>query len=55
MLLLVGIMANSRARNLGWRKDNFGVSERFKHRVEESSILPEVTGSDHCPVMLEIR
>ena len=48
-------MANSRARNIGWRIDYFVVSERFKHRVEESSILPEVTGSDHCPVMLEIR
>ena len=48
-------MANSRARNIGWRIDYFVVSERFKHRIEESSILPEVTGSDHCPVMLEIR
>ena len=48
-------MANSRARNIGWRIDYFVVSERFKHRIEESSILPEVMGSDHCPVMLEIR
>lgn len=47
-------MANSRARNIGWRIDYFVVSERFKHRIEESSILPEVMGSDHCPVMLEI-
>ncbi len=48
-------MANSRARNIGWRIDYFVVSDRLKHRIEESSILPEVTGSDHCPVMLEIR
>lgn len=48
-------MANSRARNIGWRIDYFVVSERFKHRIEQSSILPEVTGSDHCPVMLEIN
>ena len=47
-------MANSRARNIGWRIDYFVVSERFKHRIEESSILPEVTGSDHCPVLLEL-
>ena len=26
----------------------------LKDKIEESSILPEVTGSDHCPVMLEI-
>ena len=47
-------MANSRARNIGWRIDYFVVSSSIKDKIEESSILPEVTGSDHCPVMLEI-
>lgn len=47
-------MANSRARNIGWRIDYFVVSEGMKDRIEQSSILPEVMGSDHCPVMLEI-
>lgn len=46
-------MANSRARNIGWRIDYFVVSERFKHRIEESSILPEVMGSDIARLCLK--
>ena len=48
-------MANSRARNIGWRIDYFVVSSALRERIIESSILPEVTGSDHCPVMLELK
>lgn len=47
-------MYNARANNAGWRIDYFLVSERIRGCIEESSILPEVTGSDHCPVMLEM-
>ena len=46
--------AASRERNVGWRIDYFIVSERLLRRVETASILPEVMGSDHCPVMLEL-
>jgi exodeoxyribonuclease-3 len=46
--------ANARARNIGWRIDYFLVSEKLKNRVRSASILPEITGSDHCPVVLEI-
>ena len=46
--------AAARERNVGWRIDYFIVSERLLGRVETASILPEVTGSDHCPVMLEL-
>lgn len=46
-------MGNARAKNVGWRIDYFVVSERFKERVKESAIFPEVLGSDHCPVMIE--
>jgi exodeoxyribonuclease-3 len=45
--------ANSRARNVGWRIDYFFVSKSLKTKVKKASILPEVTGSDHCPVVLE--
>ena len=46
--------AASRERNVGWRIDYFITSERLRERIVTASILPEVTGSDHCPVMLEI-
>ena len=46
--------AQSRARNVGWRIDYFIVSERLRSRIENADILPEVTGSDHCPVLLEL-
>lgn len=47
--------AASRARNVGWRIDYFIVSERLRSRVTTADILPEVMGSDHCPVLLELR
>ena len=46
---------NARANNAGWRIDYFLVSERLMPRVRESAILPDVTGSDHCPIVLEIE
>lgn len=47
--------ANARANNTGWRIDYFLVSNRLKDSIVEASILPEVLGSDHCPVCLELR
>jgi exodeoxyribonuclease-3 len=47
--------ANARERNIGWRIDYFVVSEDAMPAVRDSRILPEVTGSDHCPVLLEIE
>ena len=47
-------MYNARANTAGWRIDYFLVSERIKTCIEESSILAEVTGSEHCPVMWEL-
>ena len=46
--------ANARERNIGWRIDYFLVSSSLKSRVKSASILPEVMGSDHCPVVLDI-
>lgn len=45
---------NARANNAGWRIDYFIVSERIMDRVKASEIHTEITGSDHCPVMLDI-
>lgn len=47
--------ANSRARNVGWRIDYWFVSESLKKKVINTTIHPEVTGSDHCPVLLEVK
>jgi exodeoxyribonuclease-3 len=47
-------MANARARNVGWRIDYFVVSGRLRPRLRHAFIRPDVTGSDHCPVGIEI-
>lgn len=44
----------ARQNNAGWRIDYFLVSDRLRDRIVTASILPEVMGSDHCPVMLEL-
>ncbi len=46
--------ANARARNIGWRIDYIFVSGKLAKKVKEAEILPEVLGSDHCPVTIEI-
>mgnify|MGYP000526275846 CR=1 FL=1 len=46
--------AGARARNIGWRIDYFCVSNPLASRVKDAAIHPDVTGSDHCPVSLEI-
>ncbi len=45
---------NARANNAGWRIDYFLVSARLCDELHDSRIHPEITGSDHCPVELEI-
>jgi len=47
-------MPGVRARNVGWRIDYFLVSARLAPFVQEASIDCHVTGSDHCPVLLEL-
>lgn len=42
--------ANARARNVGWRLDYIFVSSVLVKRMESAYILPEVLGSDHCPI-----
>ena len=48
-------MQRSRERNIGWRIDYFIVSERLRENIVDSTIWPEVTGSDHCPVGLQLN
>jgi len=48
-------MGNCRARNIGWRIDYFCVSPVLRKKLTKSYILPEVMGSDHCPVGIELK
>ena len=46
--------ANARARNVGWRIDYFLASGSLKDRIKSASIHPDILGSDHCPVSINI-
>ena len=46
---------NARAKNAGWRIDYFIVSECLNDKIVDAKIHPDVFGSDHCPVELEIE
>lgn len=43
---------NARQKNVGWRIDYFFVSENLYNDVSGADILNDVTGSDHCPIVL---
>ena len=45
---------NSRERNIGWRIDYFLASNRISEKISAATIEPQILGSDHCPVTLEI-
>ena len=46
-------MTRARDRNVGWRIDYFFVDQVFSERLTDAFILPDVMGSDHCPVVIE--
>ena len=46
---------NARARNIGWRLDYFCINSSRSDKVEYSKILPEITGSDHCPIEMQLK
>lgn len=48
-------MSNARARNIGWRLDYFLISQSLRPQLKRATILPQVMGSDHCPVMIELK
>ncbi len=48
-------MGGARGRNVGWRIDYFLASAALRPRLKSAFIRPEVLGSDHCPVGLELR
>ncbi len=44
----------ARSRNVGWRIDYFLVSQKMIGKLKSAKILPEILGSDHCPVEIEL-
>lgn len=44
----------ARERNVGWRIDYFWVSHNLASRVKRAEILPDIMGSDHCPIALTL-
>lgn len=46
---------NARMKNIGWRIDYFIVSNDYKDRIIDAKILMDIVGSDHCPVVLELK
>ena len=47
-------MSGARARNIGWRIDYWLISAALRPRLRRAWILKDVTGSDHCPVGMEL-
>lgn len=44
----------ARERNIGWRIDYFCISNNLTESLKSARIMPEILGSDHCPVAIEI-
>jgi len=49
------MQSRARERNVGWRIDYFFISRELKSALKQAFILPEVMGSDHCPVGIELK
>jgi exodeoxyribonuclease-3 len=47
-------MGQAREKNVGWRIDYFLISPALRPFMKKSYILPDVMGSDHAPVVLEL-
>ena len=47
-------MGKARENNTGWRIDYFLCSKALDSKLKSASIYPEIFGSDHCPVGLEV-
>jgi exodeoxyribonuclease-3 len=45
----------ARVRNIGWRIDYHCVNQELDHRMETATIYPQIMGSDHCPVFLQMK
>ena len=46
---------NARVKNIGWRIDYFCASAKFIKNIKNAHILNKVMGSDHCPIVIELK
>ena len=46
---------NARANNVGWRIDYFFISRRLREHLTAAEIYEAHTGSDHCPISIELE
>ncbi len=46
---------DARERNFGWRLDYCFVNQALRPYVSNATIMPEIKGSDHCPIILELN
>jgi exodeoxyribonuclease-3 len=44
----------ARVRNVGWRLDYHYVTPGLFKKVKSSEIMSDVTGSDHCPIVIDL-
>jgi len=47
--------AGVRQKNIGWRIDYFLISQSLRSRLKKAFIQPDIMGSDHCPVGIELK
>ena len=48
-------ITRARERNVGWRIDYFFISDNLKKNITNAFTLPDVMGSDHCPIGIELE
>ncbi len=49
------VITRARERNTGWRIDYYMISSEMRSMVSNATIHPNVMGSDHCPIELELK
>ena len=49
------LKTRARDRNIGWRIDYFYISQGLESKIKSGFILPEIVGSDHCPLGIELE
>lgn len=49
------MITRARERNVGWRIDYFFISDNLKENISNAFTLPDVMGSDHCPIGIELN
>ena len=47
--------SNMRQKNVGWRLDYFFATKGLIRSVKDSFMMPDVAGSDHCPVGIDLK